>query len=245
MSLTVKQGITEIMLLWGIENPDVSASASRARAMLDLNRSVQMLWNNAEKLDYFNQSTLVTTFTAGSPTITLESGIQNIIGPVRLTSGQTLNPLKTRYEVENYGPIYLGVASPLSEGPPVAYYLERLFQSEADCMVLNLYPVPIPSVDTNVKMDVVMDCPSYTYDDYCAETVIPVPHAYAESILLPILRHAGMSHSLFCVPTRAAMIEAEYVEARKALGLAAPEVDEIQPDAAPIVMAPWNQRRDR
>lgn len=245
MSLTVTQGITEIMLLWGIEQPDVSAPATRARAMIDLNRSVQMLWANSEKLDYFNQSTVSATLTATSESISLDGSIQNVIGPVRITAtGVVINPLKTRFEAQNYARIYLGQDS-IAEGIPLAYYLERTFQSDADSMALSLFPVPIPLVDTPISLDVIMDAPSYSYTDYCDNTVIPVPHAYAESILVPLLRHAAMSHFLFVAKDLATQIEEQYIEARKALGLNAPEVDEIQPEATPVVMAPWNQRRDR
>lgn len=245
MALNVKQAITDIMLLWGIENPDASASATRARAMLDLNKSVQLLWANAEKLDYFNQQPITQTLVANTASLVLESGIQNIIGPVRIAAtGAVLNPIKTRDDLENFGPYYLGQDTVL-QGAPFAYYLQRSFQSDADCLALSIFPVPVPLINTAIKLDVVMDCPSYTYTDYCNSTVIPVPHAYGELILLPLMRHSAMSHSLFCVPTRAPLIEAEYVEARKALGLVAPEVDEIQPEMAPIVNAPWNQRRDR
>jgi hypothetical protein len=214
------------MLLWGIEKPDSSASATRARAMIDLNGALELLWANAEQLDYFNQTTIEVTLPGNTESLALEAGIQKIIGPVRLASGQQLNPVATRYEAENFGPIYVGVPS-LPNGPPIAYYLQRQFQSEADSIALTIFPLPIPAVATPIKLDVVMDCPSYTYDDYCAGTVIPIPHEYGESILIPLARHSAMSHSLFVVPARAPMIEAQYLEARKLLGLVAPEETEV------------------
>lgn len=244
--ITVTQVITDMMLLWGIEDPNVSASASRARCFLDLNRAVQMLWANAAKLDYFSQTTITKTLTANTESLVFDETIQKIEGPVRLASTKApLNPIRTRFELENYAPVYMGLSS-VPNGTPLAYYLQREYQNEASSVLLSLYPVPIPAVDTDILLDIILEAPGdYTTDDFDGATVIPIPHAYGESILIPLCRHAAMSHFLFCVPTRAPMIEAEYSRAMLALGLVAPEVDEISKEAPPEVNAPWVQRRDK
>ena len=232
-ALTVTAAITEILLLWGIENPAAAASSSTARAYNDLNRALQLLWANAENLNYFNQATIQATLLANVASLTLPTNIQEIIGPVRLDSTkQPMQPIATRFEAENYAAVYLGGQAP--GAVPLAYYLQTEFNTTTDAaeaLALTLFPVPPPTMNTVIDLDVVTNAPSYGPSDFTAGTNIPIPHQYGESILLPLCRHAGMSHYLFLeAESRGVMIEAEYREAKRLLGIVEPDVDEVRPE---------------
>lgn len=231
--ITVPQVIAAIMLEWGVENPDASSPAMRARAMSDLNRAVELIWANAERLDYFNQTTINLTVPANTGTVALPAGIQDVIGPVRRQADLVpLNPIKERFEYENYSRVYCGQDS-LAAGPLIAYYLLRQFQSAPDAINMSLCPVPQAAAETVVLIDIVSDAPSYSYaSDYCSNTVIPIPHAYGAAILIPIARHNAMSSYFFIKPERAPMLEAEYQSAMRELGIVVPDIKENDPPVA-------------
>lgn len=241
MATTVRTVIQDIMSLWGIENPDASIQDSRTRAMSDLNKSVQMIWQNPEKLNYFNKVTITVTILANTSSIVL-TDIQNVVGPVR--DADTFLPLQAidqKSEYENYGPLYYGEALPA--GPPTAYYLDSQGAApDADALALTLRVVPTPLVDTDIILDVIPLAPAYTWADYCAGsavgTPIPIPHVYGETLLLPIARRAAMSYFLFFKDERVPILEEDYRQAREQLGYGAPDIDEITPEPKPIPPAP-------
>ena len=247
--MTVVQAINDLFSLWGMDgnaNTGILPDA-QTRAVNDLNTAVQMIWQNPEKLTYFARSEINATVQANTGSIAL-TGIQNVLGPVRITSTlQPLDPIRTRYEYENYAELYYNGVLPA--GPPVAYYLDREIQAGADSVSLTLRVVPQPTVNTEITLDVVAPAPEYTWNDYTAGsgvgTTIPLAHAYGESLLMPLARKSATTYYLFFKPERLTQIEEQYVLARQMLGLGSPEVEEVRPKQGDITEAPWVQRRQR
>jgi hypothetical protein len=106
---------------------------------------------------------------------------------------------------------------------PVAYHIERVNQSGNDPSLARFHVAPIPASETTVVLDVVFESPRYTWDDYVNRTMIPIPHRYAESLLLPVLRFYASNFWLFSgSPETKQMLAAEYAEVARQIGLADP-----------------------
>ncbi len=238
MAFTVQTVIKDIMSLWGIENPDASIPDARNRAMSDLNKAVQMLWQNPEKLGYFSRKTESLTISAGNDYVAV-TGIQNICGPIRRgVDNVPLFRVMDRSEFERFPVYYLGVDALADDDLTIACYLDEQASVEADSLAdMKILVLPKPIGDVVIKVDWLPNAPTYTWTDYCADdggTVIPIPHGYGESLLLPIARKSAMSYFLFFKEERVPLIENEYQTARAMLGLADPEMDEGKPEPKPV-----------
>jgi hypothetical protein len=71
-------------------------------------------------------------------------------------------------------------------------------------------------------LSVTLEAPRYTAGDLAGCPLLPIPHRYVESLLLPIARYRAASFYHFEQPDRMPQIEAEYAEAARAIGLADP-----------------------
>jgi hypothetical protein len=220
-ALTVADVLADTFLMWGLESPCVVAEHYRYRAINDLNRAMQILWNRAKDRKYWTQSTLEIVFPAETGVVELENEIQNVVGQAAIAStGQPLVPVGSMSEIEQFESLFLDSSQPAS---PVAYHIERVNQSGNDPSRCRFHVVPIPASETTVVLDVVFESPRYTWDDYVNRTMIPIPHRYAESLLLPVLRFHASNFWLFNGPAETRqMIAAEYAEVARQLGMADP-----------------------
>jgi len=218
-SLTICDVIRDILLAWGIEQPCSAPSMTKLAALNILNQSMQTLWNQAKDRNYWTQSTLNLTITGGSSTQILTDTIQNVVGPARLSTGETLVPLANISELENFQNSFLEASS---ANAPCAYYIERNFQSGDDPARCTLMLVPTPVANVTVNIDVVTEAPRYTILDFDTCPVCPIPHKYVESLLLPVCRYLAMHSHLFIMRERADAIMQGYAQARMLLDVADP-----------------------
>lgn len=226
--------INDILLLWGIENARMSVEYLRERALNDLNAAMQLIWARAKDRDYFSRRTLTVNIPSGSASVELEQEVQNVLGPVRRASDKgNLRPLASRSQLDLFGHLFLGQASAaVVNGVPQAFFAERLNQNRPDNTKIILHVVPAPAVDTELLVDVAMECPRYEWRDYCTCTPLHIPHRYAESVLLPVCRHRAMSSHYFIKEERRELIENEYATAMQVLGLLDPQLKEAEASKA-------------
>ena len=217
--LTICDVIRDILLCWGIEQPCAAPQMAQTAALNILNNGMQVLWNQAKDRNYWTQSTLEVSFLSGVSTAVLSNDIQNVTGPARLTTGQSLVPLANISESETFSNAFLEGVTPTT---PVGYYIERNNQSGADPAKCTMIISPTPTVNTTVKLDVVNESPRYTFLDLASCPVCPVPHKYVESILMPVCRYLSMHSYLFSDRDREKAIAAAYADARRLLDVADP-----------------------
>lgn len=211
--------LREVFLLWGIENPCLALEWTRGRALADLNAAMQILWSQSAEVNYWTRSTLTLDFDTNQESKVLQNNIQNIVGPVRINRC-ALAPLQSRGELENYSTYYLGeYSNDDSDVAPQAYYAERTNQGGIEPCRVTLHLAPKPKNITTLEVDVVLECPRFTWKDFQKCTAIPIPHQYVESILMPIIRHRASSFHLFIKPERMELINNERAQAFAQLGL--------------------------
>jgi hypothetical protein len=223
MGLGVCHAARDILRVWGSSMTKSTTDAVREAAINTLNQSLQLLWSLAQSAqrDYFTRRTLTITLAPGQTEIELDN-IQNVIGHVRLAdTKRPLRLLSSRTQIDQFADIF----GQTTTNQPVAFFVERLNSSQPDACRVILHITPAPTTPTDVLADVVYECPRYILKDYCTCPPIPIPHRYAESVLLPIARKLAMSSEYYKpTPERTASINEEFALALKTLGVVDPQL---------------------
>lgn len=191
------------------------------RVIRDINTSLQLVWNNAEGRNYWTNSTLTITLTDGQASSDLPDNVQNVVGPCRLqTTKRQLTPIGTLSELENFADLYLdgGTAA-----QPLGFHIERLAQAETDPAKCVLHVAPaVSGASIAFLLEVVTEAPRFVVGDLQSCPLVPIPHSYVESLLLPIARYELTTCYLFRKPELKDAIDTNYKRAMVSLGLADP-----------------------
>jgi hypothetical protein len=149
--------------------------------------------------------------------------VQNVVGPCRRSdNNRPLAPVRSIGEIESFAALYLDGAT-LNE--PVAYHVERIKQSSDDPARCILHVSPaVSGGNVSLLLEVVKEPPRYTMDDLTSCPLVPIPHQYAETLLIPIIRYNASSYYLFTAAdgSQKETIDRGYQQAMISLGLADP-----------------------
>lgn len=226
--MTVAQAIDSIYEVFGIPNNAAAPEIMRRRIFNDLNSAMQLLWSKGHRfLDFYTRKEISVTISANTDNSALIDDIQSVIGPVRRASDNILlRPISSRGEFEAFHSIYAGSLTALANSAPQAYFIEALRpDSGADATSLKIYVVPKPTTNATLYMAVALKAPTFTINDYSASpsTSIPIPHNYAETLLLPIARYLASSSLFFADKSkqREPQLKSEYDRALQTLTEAA------------------------
>lgn len=152
-----------------------------------INQALQTLWTLPRE-DWFRRQEIEVSLVAGTNRYALPSTIQNVLGVTR-ANGSELRPVQSRSDIDNYAKRFTG-ATTEANGTPAAFWIERLASGgSSDSAAAYLWLAPTPSATATLTMEVSSEAPNYTVaqlDD--AVNTIPMPHAYVESLLLPVAR---------------------------------------------------------
>jgi hypothetical protein len=219
--LSICDVVSDVLSMWGIFCRKTAPDFAIEAAINITNQSLQMVWNNAEGRNYWTSATVTVTLSAGQSSIDLADDIQNVVGPCRLAENkQPLVPIGTIGELETFSDIYLdGEGAPT----PLAYYVERMNQTGGDpakC-VFHVNSV-IDGDDVSFLLEVVKEAPRFIVNDLSSCPVVPIPHRYVESLLLPVVRYQASAFYLFRIADQKPTIDREYQQAMISLGLADP-----------------------
>ena len=217
--------------MWAIETDHLSERYSYLldSAIRCVNAALQVMQAAGE--DYFTRSTLTVALSPGVAEYALPDSVQCMSGPCRFQGDRhVLRRLMSRGELDGYGPLFLGkLGNALAPSRPQAYWIEQLHQAGADAARVVLHVVPAPAAGENVLIDVQLEAPGYSRADYCGDVVVPVPHQYVESILLPIARYeATRSYHALQNPAQGAVLpqlKEFHDRALAILGLVRPSMD--------------------
>jgi hypothetical protein len=221
--MNVTQAIDAIYEVFGIPNNASAPEIMRRRIFNDLNSALQLIWSKGHRLlDYYTRQTITATITANSNNVVLSDSVSAVLGPVkRVSDGLGLRPIRTRGEYDSFASIYAGSLTALTGAPPQAYFAdqERPTPDSADSTKITLFVVPSPTANTSLSLEVSLKAPAFTTADYASSTAIPIPHNYAETLLLPIARYLSSSSLFFADKSkqREPLLKAEYDRALKTL----------------------------
>ena len=219
--VTFCEVVNEVLNLWGIEGTCNAPDFAIARAIGDINSAMQTVWNQADERDYWSSETLTLTFADGEDSKDLPDNIQNVVGPCRRSDNKRpLATIATIGELETFSDLYLDGET---ADEPLAYHIERMNQSGDDPVktVLRITPA-VDGASIAFLLDVVREATRYNSSDLVACPIIPIPHRYTESLLLPIVRYKASSFWLFNNTDSKATIDRDYQMAMSAIGLADP-----------------------
>ncbi|NBR23730.1 MAG: hypothetical protein EBU08_08160 [Micrococcales bacterium] len=221
--MNVTQAIDAIYEVFGIPNNASAPEIMRRRIFNDLNSAMQLIWAKGHRfLDYYTRQTITATISANSDNVVLSDSVAAVLGPVkRVSDGIGLRPIRSRGEYDSFASIYAGSLTALTGAPPQAYFVdqERPSPDAADSTKITMFVVPSPTISTQLSVEVSVKAPTFTTSDYASSTAIPMPHNYAESLLLPIARYLSSSSLFFADKTkqREPLLKAEYDRALKTL----------------------------
>lgn len=228
--LTVRDVINDILLLWGIAIPFTAPAYMLTRAIHDMNAALQMVWSLAKDADYFSRQTLTLTFGTGVSQMTLPVNVLTVLGPARYNNnGQPLQPIGNRSQYDSYGPIFRGqIGFAISNGPPEAFFIEKLNTAAPDNVSTIMHIVPAPATSTELLLDVSVEAPRYVYNDYETATPVEFPHNYVDSVLLPFCRYKAMTS--YFIPDTAVRpsLVADYQAALRIIGAVDPSMKEVE-----------------
>jgi hypothetical protein len=221
--MNVTQAIDAIYEVFGIPNNASAPEIMRRRIFNDLNSALQLIWSKGHRLlDYYTRQTITATITANSNNVVLSDSVSAVLGPVKRVSDNVgLRPIRTRGEYDSFASIYAGSLTALTGAPPQAYFAdqERPTPDSADSTKITMFVVPSPTTNTSLSIEVSLKAPAFTTADYASSTAIPIPHNYAETLLLPIARYLSSSSLFFADKSkqREPLLKAEYDRALKTL----------------------------
>lgn len=219
--MKVNEAIDAMYEVFGVPNNASAPPIMQRRIFNDLNSAMQLLWTKGHRLlDYYTRGEVTVTIQANSKSQALSDSVQSVIGPVRrATDNMMLRPIKSRGEYENYASIYAGSLTQLAGSPPQAYFIEASRNVAPDATSISIFVVPVPTVNTDLKVAVSLNAPAFTQTDYTNHTEIPIPHNYAETLLLPVARYLTCSSLFFADKSkqREPLLKAEYDRALQTL----------------------------
>lgn len=222
--MNVTQAIDAIYEVFGIPNNASAPEIMRRRIFNDLNSALQLIWAKGHRLlDYYTRQTITATVLANTNSIVLSDSVEAVLGPVKRADGIGLRPIRSRGEYDSFASIYAGSLTALTGAPPQAYFTDekRPDPDTSDSTKITLLVVPSPTTNTALSVEVSVKAPAFTVNDYSASpsTAIPMPHNYAETLLLPIARYLSSSSLFFADKSkqREPLLKAEYDRALKTL----------------------------
>jgi hypothetical protein len=223
--ISVRDIVSDILSLWNIRCACPKQSDIRDRVIADINAAMQVIFSRARRLEYLSNTNL--TLQVGTDgQAAIPNTVQQVHGTARLrtsdapgTPSVPLSSLNSSAEVDQFTTLYGG------QSRPVAYYIDRTLQAEANSTASVLRLAPKPTGTVYIDLEVAMAAPRYTWQDYELSTPVHMPVAYAESLLMPIARHRAMTFRLFSNQAAKPQIEQHYRKAMEQLGLndSAPE----------------------
>jgi len=210
------------------------ADGAKVKAALDiLNGCVQEIYLHSKELQYLGRETITATL-GGTDQLMhyfeLPSTVQAVVGPVKLTTrnadqtftARQMNGVQTKSHCMNYTEYF----KTNGKNSTVAYWVDRSAQTGGDRTRIRIYtPVNPFTGETNysVTLDVEKELPRYTAADCVGTVLIPLPHQYAESLLVPLMKEKAAANPNAVRRDNYPMYQAEAASARVMFGLADPQ----------------------
>lgn len=214
----------DLLRLLDIERPDTAPDHAVDAVATAVNQAFQAIWAYSDE-DYFRRAESTVSLTAGVNRYALASTIQTVL-EARIGSSP-LRPVTTRADIEHFARRFLGATSE-TNGTPQAFWIERQQSgSGADSASMWLMLAPTPSSALTVTLEASTEAPTYSAATLDNDSSAPaMPHAYVESILLPIARYYITLSPWFADGDRVPQIKTTAEQAFAQIGGVAPWIKE-------------------
>ena len=240
---TVKQALAAIYSVWGSGCSDSCDTAYTARgsAALDiLNGCMQEILLNAKEFQYLSRETITVADTSadavnGLTYMDLPENVQAVVGPVivklLVASGPSVYVkapvvgVSTKSQLMNFSTYY----NTNGGNRLYAYWIDRAYQTDGGRTRIRIYFDYDNDQFTEAYIDVEREALRYRAADCASGTVIPLPHQYAESLLLPLLREAASASPLASRRDSFPMYQTAAASARAMFKLADPQNPALTP----------------
>lgn len=202
-----------------MENSDHTPDFIRTRVLQDINAALQVMTTG---IDYFTQEPITLSISSGSPTANLPEDTLNVYPPVTLGDGSPLTLIDSPGTFQQYPQIFLGYNGAAPAGKPSGIFFDKGRRLAADNTVKVVARFsPSPGSAYTVALAISRRPTAYAVADLSGTSpTIPLPHKFAESILLPIVRWNVRTSHLFGMKDMLPSMEQEYQAALVQLGLA-------------------------
>jgi len=228
---TVSQAVNEIVDIWGGCGGSCD-NKKLAQALNIINACLQEIYLNAKQLQYLSNETITVLITGQDETVDpgldyfeLPDTVQAVVGPVHYVTDDTqriIPGLKTRGQVLQFAKLY---QTP-GKSPALAYFVESTGQLEGERCSLRIYTPLNPftgETTTSLTLDIQREIPRFTESDCRNGVRLPLPHQYAESLLLPLIREKASASPHCSRRDSAPLYQADAAAARKLYGMADPQ----------------------
>jgi hypothetical protein len=221
--MTLKELRDDVLRKVWVEYPATAPTFVFEDVTIAINSALQLMWT--APVDYFRRSKLSFTLNSGVSSYTVQQDLQEIIGPVTVTSsGAEIIRARDPQEFAFAAQRFLG-ASTTGSAVPVVYFVDSTRQVADDSVTTDILFSPAPAANTGISIVISTEAPNYTVAEVTAAStaVIPVPHQYVETVLLPLARNeVAKSHWFWDEKNRASFKEAATM-AMAALGVFDPD----------------------
>lgn len=141
-----------------------------------------------------------------------------------------LRPLSTRGQLESWRQ----TTGAYQTGRPEYYFISRTKSANADSTSISLEVRPHPDLGVGVavgslSVDVAIEPTRFSWSDVASARVVPIPHAYVESLFLPIVRYKAIGNQYYAgTQETSASIQAGYQSALSQYGMVDPQIKEAE-----------------
>lgn len=239
--MTLKEARDDMLRKVWIELSDQAPSYLYDDMAVAFNQAMQVIWQSPS--DYFRRKHYSLATVIGTDSYTLDSGIQEVLGPVRLNGSHPhLRPVADRGNFDHYHTRYKGGTNDTpANAKPEAYYIERLNVAGDDSVQISMLLAPTPDAVYFIDYEASTEAPRYTANDLATGSAVnvPMPHAYAESIFLPVARYYAMRSHYFSHEEHRSAFNGDYLNSMMLLGVSDPQLPEVK--GVPQPSAPEKQ----
>lgn len=234
MALNGEQIRDDLFRKLDLEQPDNAPAYIRKDAAIAMSWAYQRIWS--APWDFFRKTNLNFSTVGGTNTEVLPQNIVSIVGPVRIQGNAHLTPITNRSDFDHYGTRFLGNTTLTGgSGTPEAYHLWRTNQNAGDNVKVELLMTPTPDGVYTIDYDAATEAPAVSAADLCADPgiTIQIPHAYVESLFLPLARLAITRSHYFTTLEKLDMFKADAALALRDLKYSDPQIQEILGEPKP------------
>jgi hypothetical protein len=154
------------------------------------NAAFQIMWTDIPRANrlHYSRSTISVSLLDGTNKYTLPDNVQSVLAnPFMASDNVPLQPVTYLSDIHGFDALTASSKTTLSR--PIVYYDEAEgIDDAAEATQINLWVAPTPDTDETLTVRVELEAPRIEVDAFCADPspVLPIPHKYVESTLLPI-----------------------------------------------------------
>ena len=156
--------------------------------------------------------------------------VSNITSATLRSEDTPLRPLSTRGQLESWRQ----TTGAYQTGRPEYYFISRTKSANADSTSISLEVRPHPDLGVgeavgSLSVDVAVEPSRFEWADVAAGKPVSIPHAYVESLFLPIVRYKAIGNQYYAgTQETSASIQAGYQSALAQYGMVDPQIKEAE-----------------